>query len=96
MLIKNCVDGHADMKGMTTMPRIKGSRNKAKALTINEQITATAARVEKLKAELLSAEEELRNLTALRDEQAMKELLATMAGKGISVADVVALIKSRS
>lgn len=74
------------------MPRPKGSKNKP-ALTLDEQITAATARVEELKAALTAAEEELRTLTALRDEEQVKELMATIASSGRSVSDVIALIK---
>ena len=74
------------------MPRPKGSKNKP-TLTLDEQITAATARVEELKAALTAAEEELRTLTALRDEEQVKELLAVIAASGKSVADVIALIK---
>ena len=74
------------------MPRPKGSKNKP-ALTIDEQITAAAARVEELRTQLTAAEEELRTLTTLRDEEQVKELLAVIAASGKSVADVIALIK---
>ena len=79
-------------KGQIIMPRTKGSKNKAK-LSIDEQITQTTARVEELKAALEAAEAELHNLTALRDEEAMKELMAAIASSGKSVADVVAMLK---
>lgn len=75
------------------MARTKGSKNKAKALTLDVQITAVAARVEELKAALDAAEAELKSLTSLRDEEAMKELMAAMADKGMRVEDVIALIK---
>ena len=76
------------------MPRIKGSKNKAKNLTIDEQITQATARVEELKKELESAEAELNTLTTLRDEAAMKELAAAIAASGKSFADVIAWIKN--
>lgn len=79
-------------KEESTMPRTKGSRNKAK-LSIDEQITAATTRVEELKAQLAAAEEELKNLNTLKDEQAMRDLLAAVAEKGISVTDAIALIK---
>ncbi len=75
------------------MPRPKGSKNKS-TLTIDEQITQATAKVEELKAELEAAEAELRNLTALRDEQAMKELLEVIAEKGISVSDVIEMLRT--
>jgi len=77
------------------MPRTKGSKNKAK-LSIDEQITAATTRVEGLKAQLTAAEEELKNLMALRDEEAMKELLAAIAERGISLADAISLIKGKT
>ena len=76
------------------MARTKGSKNKAKALTIDEQITAATARVEELKAALDAAEAEMKSLTSLRDEEAMKELMRVMSEKGMSIADVIALIKA--
>ena len=76
------------------MPRTKGSKNKAKPLTIDEQITQVAAHVEKLKTELAAAEEKLKSLTSLRDEEAMKELMRVISEKGMSIADVIALIKA--
>ena len=75
------------------MPRTKGSRNKAKTLTIDEQITQAAAKVEELKAELEAAEEELKTLTTLRDEEQMKTLMTAIADSGKSVADVIAMLK---
>ena len=75
------------------MPRTKGSRNKAKALTIDEQITQAAAKVEELKAEFAKAEEELKTLTTLRDEEQMKALMEAIASSGKSVADVIAMLK---
>ena len=74
------------------MPRPKGSRNKP-ALTIDEQITQTTAKVEALKAELEAAEAELKTLTALRDEEQVKELMSAIASSGKSVADVIAMLK---
>ena len=65
-------------------------------MTIDEQITQAAAHVEAMRARLAAAEEELRTLTALRDEEAIKELLAAAAGKGIGVADAIALIKAKT
>ena len=65
-------------------------------MTIDEQITQAAAYVEAMRARLAAAEEELRILTALRDEEAIKELLAAAAGKGIGVADAIALIKAKT
>ena len=76
-----------------TMPRPRGSRNK-KSMTIDEQINAARERVEALKNELAEAEAELKTLTALRDEESMKELMATIASSGKSVNDVIAMIKS--
>ena len=76
-----------------TMPRPRGSRNK-KSMTIDEQINAARERVEALKNELAEAEEELKTLTTLRDEESMKELMATIASSGKSVNDVIAMIKS--
>ena len=84
------------LKGMSTMPRIKGSKNKVKSMTIDEQVTAAEERVAKLKEELQSAEAELNTLTTLRDEAAMKELAATIAASGKSFADVIAWIKNCS
>lgn len=75
------------------MPRPKGSKNR-KALTLDEQITAAQERVEKAKAELADAEEKLRALITLRDEEAMKELMATIASSGRSVNDVIAMLRS--
>jgi hypothetical protein len=46
-----------------------------------------------LKAALEAAEAELHNLTAPRDEEAMKELMASIASSGKSVADVIEMIK---
>ena len=74
------------------MPRTKGSKNKAK-LSIDEQITAATTRVEGLKAQLTAAEEELRTLTALRDEEQIKELMEAIAASGKSIADVIAMLK---
>ena len=74
------------------MPRPKGSRNKP-ALTIDEQIIAAQERASEYKAKWEAAEAELKKLEALRDEEQVKELLATIAASGKSVADVIALIK---
>ena len=76
------------------MPRMKGSKNKSKSLTIDEQVAAAESRVEELKKELESAEAELNTLTTLRDEAAMKELAAAIAASGKSFADVIAWIKN--
>lgn len=76
------------------MPRMKGSKNKVKSMTIDEQVAAAEERVAKLREELQSAEAELQTLTTLRDEAAMKELAATIAASGKSFADVIAWIKS--
>lgn len=75
------------------MPRTKGSKNKAKVLTIDEQIKAAEARVADCKEKWEAAKAELNALETLRDEAAMKELMAAIAGKGMSVADVLAMIK---
>lgn len=81
------------MKGMKTMPRPKGSKNKP-TLTIDEQIVATGERIDRLKEELAAAEETLKTLTALRDEEQMKELKDAIAASGKSVADVIAMLKT--
>lgn len=74
------------------MPRTKGSKNKAK-MTLDEQITAAEASVADCKAKLDAAKAELKKLEALREEEAMKELMSAIAESGKSVADVIALIK---
>ena len=75
------------------MPRPKGSKNKP-TLTIDEQIVATEERIDRLKEELAAAEETLKTLTALRDEEQMKELKDAIAASGKSVADVIAMLKT--
>ena len=75
------------------MPRPKGSKNKP-TLTIDEQIVATGERIDRLKEELAAAEETLKTLTALRDEEQMKELKDAIAASGKSVADVIAMLKT--
>jgi septal ring factor EnvC (AmiA/AmiB activator) len=74
------------------MPRPKGSKNKS-TLTINEQITQAAARVEDLRVQLKAAEAELKKLETLRDEEQMKTLMEAVAASGKSVSDVIAMIK---
>ena len=74
------------------MPRPKGSKNKS-ALTIDEQITQAAARVEDLRVQLSEAEAELKKLETLRDEEQMKTLMEAVAASGKSVSDVIAMVK---
>ena len=74
------------------MPRPKGSKNKS-TLTIDEQITQAAARVEDLRVQLKAAEAELKKLETLRDEEQMKTLMEAMASSGKSVSDVIAMLK---
>ena len=74
------------------MPRPKGSKNKS-TLTIDEQITQAAARVEDLRVQLSEAEAELKKLETLRDEEQMKSLMSAIADSGKSVADVIAMLK---
>lgn len=74
------------------MPRPKGSKNKS-TLTIDEQITQAAARVEDLRVQLSEAEAELKKLGTLRDEEQMKSLMSAIADSGKSVADVIAMVK---
>ena len=74
------------------MPRPKGSKNKS-TLTIDEQITQAAARVEDLRVQLSEAEAELKKLETLRDEEQMKTLMEAVAASGKSVADVIAMVK---
>ena len=74
------------------MPRPKGSKNKS-TLTIDEQITQAAARVEDLRVQLKAAEAELKKLETLRDEEQMKALMEAIASSGKSVADVIAMVK---
>ena len=74
------------------MPRPKGSKNKS-TLTIDEQITQAAARVEDLRVQLSEAEAELKKLETLRDEEQMKALMEAIASSGKSVADVIAMLK---
>ena len=50
-------------------------------------------KVEALKTELEAAEAELKTLTALRDEEQVKELMSAIASSGKSVADVIAMLK---
>ena len=63
------------------MPRPKGSRNKP-ALSIDEQITQATVRVEELKLQLAAAEEKLKSLITLRDEEQMKALMEAIASSG--------------
>ena len=74
------------------MPRPKGSKNKS-TLTIDEQITQAAARVEDLRMQLSEAEAELKKLETLRDEEQMKALMEAVAASGMSVSDVIAMVK---
>ena len=74
------------------MPRPKGSKNKS-TLTIEEQITQAAARVEELKTALDVAQTELKKLETLRDEEQMKALMEAVAASGKSVSDVIAMVK---
>ena len=74
------------------MPRPKGSKNKS-TLTIDEQITQAAARVEDLSVQLSEAEAELKKLETLRDEEQMKTLMEAVAASGKSVSDVIAMVK---
>ena len=74
------------------MPRPKGSRNKS-TLTIDEQITQAAARVEDLRVQLSEAEAELKKLETLRDEEQIKALMEAVAASGKSVSDVIAMVK---
>lgn len=78
---------------MKTMPRPKGSKNKP-ALTIDEQIAATEEHISRLKEELAAAEEKLKTLISLRDEEQMKELMCAIAASGKSVTDVIAMLKT--
>ena len=74
------------------MPRPKGSKNKS-TLTIDEQITQAAARVEDLRVQLSEAEAELKKLETLRDEEQMKALMEAVAASGKSVSDVIEMLK---
>ena len=74
------------------MPRPKGSKNKS-TLSIDEQITQAAARVEDLRVQLKAAEAELKKLETLRDEEQMKTLMEAVAASGKSVSDVIAMVK---
>ena len=76
-----------------TMPRPKGSKNKP-ALTIDEQMEKITAEISALKDQIAEKEAELVRLKNLKDEEAMKELMAAMAASGKSVSDVIALIKA--
>ena len=87
----NRVDEHT-REEEEVMPRPKGSRNKP-ALTIDEQITQATAKVEELRTQLEAAEAELKTLTALRDEEQVKELMSAIASSGKSVSDVIAMLK---
>lgn len=73
------------------MARTKGSKNK---LTIDEQMEKITDEISTLKEEIKTKEAELVRLKNLKDEEAMKELMAAMAASGKSVADVIALIKT--
>ena len=79
-------------KGMKTMPRPKGSKNKP-TLTIDEQIEKLTQDITALKEQISDKEAELVRLKNVRDEETMKELMATIASSGKSVADVIAMIK---
>lgn len=79
-------------KGMKPMPRPKGSKNKP-ALTLDEQIEKLTQDITALKEQISDKEAELVRLKNVRDEEAMKELMATIASSGRSVADVIAMIK---
>ena len=74
------------------MPRTKGSKNKTR-LTLDEQIQAAETRAEKARNELAAAEEELKALRTLRDEEAKKELMGVIASSGKSIAEVIDMIR---
>ena len=74
------------------MPRTKGSKNRSK-LTLEEQIAAAEERVVQAQAELAAAEEELKNLNALRDEEQVKALMDAIAASGRTIPEVIALIQ---
>ena len=77
------------------MARTKGSKNKAKVLTIDEQMEKLTAEIAAMKEQVKEKEAELVSLKNLRDEEAMKELMDAMAENGVSVADVIAMIRNR-
>ena len=74
------------------MPRTKGSKNRSK-LTLQEQIAAAEERVVQAQAELAAAEEELKNVSALRDEEQVKALMDAIAASGRTIPEVIALIQ---
>ena len=74
------------------MPRTKGSKNRSK-MTLEEQIAAAEERVVQAQAELAAAEEELKNLSALRDEEQVKALMDAIAASGRTIPEVIALIQ---
>ena len=74
------------------MARTKGSKNKPK-LTIDEQMEQLTTEITALREQIAAKEAELERLKNLKDEAAMKELMDAMAEKGVSVGDVIAMIR---
>lgn len=76
------------------MPRTKGSKNKATALTVDERIAAVAAEIEALQEQVKAKKAELKQLDAEKAEEDQKKILAAAASSGKTVEEIVALIES--
>lgn len=76
------------------MPRTKGSKNKAAALTIDERIAAVTAEIDSLQEQVKAKKAELKKLDAEKVEADQKKILEAAACSGKSVEEIVALIEN--
>ncbi|HIQ98245.1 MAG TPA: hypothetical protein IAB23_01000 [Candidatus Scybalocola faecavium] len=74
------------------MPRRKGSRNKA-AASVDERIAVVTEEIASLQEQIKEKKAELKKLTAEKEEEDQKRILAAVVESGKSADEVIALIK---
>lgn len=78
------------------MPRPKGSKNKARPQTINEQIAAVTAEIGALQEQLKQKRLELKRLEAEKEKEGQQQILDAVAASGKSVEEILALISGEA
>jgi len=75
------------------MPRPKGSKNKAAALSLEERIAAVSAEIDVLQEKVKDKKNELKLLKVQQAQEEQQKLLDAVSASGKSIAEVIALLE---
>ena len=71
------------------MPSVKGSKNKATKMSIDEKINATCIEIESLQEQLKEKKKKLKDLKKQKEEDNMKKILEAAQTSGKTVDEIV-------